>query len=157
MRSILVAFFLALAVGTATQKGPNPIVGKKLSAATKPIHLIPEIAGKPALNVSEYFMRDVKKRQRVFRYSWKGDITSFLTKIKSRYVGKNGWAFVDHKDGAWELKRAMKGGQVIMESYLIKSARLSLDPKAPQGLRVDKTTPGPNGWIWVSYNERYAK
>lgn len=158
MRLAFIALLAAFAVNGMTQASkPQQSVGKVLPTTTKPVQLLPELSGKPLFSVSEHFLADIQKRQRVFRYSWKADVNAFVSKLKDLRVGKNGWALREFKqDGAWELKRASKKGSVIMESYLIKSARLSRDPKTG-ALKAERTSPGPNGWIWVSYNERYVK
>lgn len=49
-----------------------------------------------------------------------------------------------------------KAGNVRMESYLIKGARLGKDAKAATGLRATNNKPDQPSWIWISYNEQYA-
>lgn len=159
MRLRLISILLLLVgVSVGQESKPKPDFGKILPTTTKPKMLIAEVKGKPLLVVSEYFLKDLKKSQRVFRYSWKGDYNKLLETLRRKYVGRNGWRMEElYKDGSWEFTRDHKSGPVLMESYLIQSRWFRKDPKSPTGWSGKYTEPGSNGWIWISYNERYAK
>lgn len=159
MQLQLALWTLLLAGGVVGQdEKPKPNLGKVLPLSTKPARMIPEVGSKPLTSISEYYVEELKTRQRVFRYNWKGDYDSFVQMLRRKYVGKKGWRLAEIKgDGSWEFSRDHKTGPVLMESYLIQSRRIIKDPKAPSGWVGRYTPPGKDGWIWVSYNERYAK
>lgn len=160
-------FFLAIVLagiaifGVAQDPFGKPSNGKILPTSTKPMRLISELKVRVPHSVSEYTYDDdnkQKRRQRVFRYNWKGNYDEFLAMLRSKYVGKNGWNLREIKeDGTWEFYRDNKTGPVSMESYLVQSRRLIKDSKSPTGWVGRFTEPGPEGWIWISYNERYVK
>lgn len=162
MRFFLVIVFSVIAIFGVAQETPSkPDLGKLLPTSTKPMRLITELNGKALHSVSEYTYIDDKKqnrRQRVFRYNWKGDHSKFMSMLKSKYVGRNGWKLAKiENDGTWEFSRDNKTGVVSMESYIVNSRRLVKDAKSPTGWTGRYTEPGPDGWIWISYNERYSK
>lgn len=159
MRLFLAIVLSALTVSGMTQEPPRkPDMGKILPTTTKPIKLLPEVKGKPLLSVSEYYVEELKAKQRVFRYSWQEDYPKFLAKLRKRYVEKDGWTWEYSKESqSWDLTRMSKSGDVRMETYLIKGARLQKNPKSETGFEATYNKPGQPSWIWISYNERYAK
>ena len=130
------------------------IYDKSLSVVTKTLMTPLPLRGLKVIAAEEYLIEG-QNPLRLYRYSVKGDVDSFVDKAMTQLEGWTKHVMTDNKgqprpgEGYILDSPTYGSGPVISQSISVGKGRFIKDAHAHWGARREKTP----GWIMISYNE----